>query len=151
MEEDEDGGAEAVGQDLELREIICHLLGWGLAQRGCSSNLDVGPWPFAASGAGGGQSEVGFDVCLDFGGLGAEEEEYAEQREGEGPRVEGVHCGGCDRCEDARRGEGFVGPGSVYQRQRRWDGDLVSHGYDRERMVEKPWVEVELHDAGFVR
>ena len=121
------------------------------------ANLDMGSRSLAARGAGAGEGEVGFDVGFDFGGLRAEEEEDTEQREGQGPRVQGVHDGRRDGGHDAQGREGLVGPGAVNEGQRRGDGDLVPHGWVDwlrvtrvEKSVESPaWKEGGLHDASW--
>lgn len=41
--------------------------------------------------------------------------------------MQGVDDRGEDCGEDAEGGEGFVGDRSVYQCQRRWNGDFVPH------------------------
>ena len=89
----------------------------------------MGSRSLAARGTGAGEGEVGFDVGFDLAGLGAEEEENREQREWQGPRVQGVHGGCRDGGDDARGREGLVGPGAVDEGQRRGDGDLVPHGW----------------------
>ena len=82
MEEDEEAGAQAVGEDLDV----------------CSR-------AFAAGGAGAGKCEGGFLVGVEFGGLGAEQEEGAEEREGGGVRVESVDGCGEDGEGDAEGGQ----------------------------------------------
>lgn len=104
VKEDEEARAETIGKD-----------------------LDVGAGTLAAGCPGGREGEVGFYVGFYFGSLRAEEEEDTEEGKGSRPRVQGVDDCGEDCGEDAEGGEGFVRDRSVYQCQRRRNGNLVPH------------------------
>ena len=62
--------------------------------------------------------------------------------------MQSVHYGGCNCDCEAQRGEGFVRPGSIHNRQRRWNADLVPHRCDRGKRVESLGLNDEVHDPG---
>jgi len=65
-----------------------------------------------------------FDFCDE----GSGEEEGAEKREENGPRVIGVCYGSEGSCDDANWGERVARVGAVDEDKGRWDGDIGFHG-----------------------